>query len=273
MSYGEDVGADTGRDNVEALAKGTLAYSLAPEDDKPLLVEAFQLLGTHVSQSIPDVARRRVFGRTLLGIREAIAIEEWVQGNAEQLLMNEDPEQLLALLWPVVAGNISNATFTKCNSPELLQEMGVGWIRGVAFYELLRILADGNARIGGGAKPRHPKIDHVIDICENALAYDGTLVLGAVCELAGSVLPDGGDALISRLQMLQKRLKYGVASESAIILYEMGFSDRVVANDLAAVVGTDLYKRREVRMSLRRNAQSVANTLNRFPMYFRERLK
>ncbi len=65
-------------------------------------------------------------------------------------------------------------------------------------------------RFGEGSRPRRPHIDHVMDICENALAFGGVLGLAAVCECCGMESID--QAFIDRITALQKRLKYGLAS-------------------------------------------------------------
>ncbi len=272
MTHSDGDGSDFD-DSVMALAKETLAYFLADDDEKPLIIELFRLLASHVLQAIPEPARRRAIGRTLLGVRESVMIQEWVRGHAEQLLESDDQEQLLSLLWPVLSDNINNSTFMKCSIPKLLLEIAVGWIRGVPFHELLGVLEEANARIGGGKRPRYPKIDHVIDICENALAYEGSLVLGAVCGMADSLLPDNHESLITELEMLQKRLKYGVASSSAVMLHEIGFADRVVASELALVLGTSLATKRDTYNVIRQNAQEVRNRLRRYPTYFMKRLE
>ena len=273
MAHGDDDGSGLDDDSVVRLAKDTLAYFLADNDEKPLIIELFRLLASHVLQVVPEPARRRAIGRTLLGVRESAMIEAWVRGHARELLDAAGPEQLLFLLWPVLSGNIRNSTFTKCSIPELLLEIGIGWIRGVAFHELAGILQDAGARIGGGERPRHPTIDHVIDICENAFAYEGTLVLGGVCEMANSFLPDDHDSLIAQLQELQKRVKYGVASRSAIMLHELGFADRVVASELALALGTGLATKRETRDAIQQEPQEVRSRLRKYPAYFMQRLE
>jgi len=108
---------------------------------------------------------------------------------------------------------------------------------GRPFYELLSLLNDAGARFGIGRNARYPTIEYVVDICENALAYDGMLVIGAVTELYTFGHPDD-DATSDMLRNLQKRLKYGLPSSLPVMLYELGFSDRVIAIELSEVLGT-----------------------------------
>jgi hypothetical protein len=39
-------------------------------------------------------------------------------------------------------------------------------------------------------KPRRLKIDHVVDICENAFSFDSSLLIGADIEIIGSLMKE-----------------------------------------------------------------------------------
>ena len=68
----------------------------------------------------------------------------------------------------------------------------------------------------------------------NALAFDGMLILGAVTELVDNAVAETGD-LVEKLKKLQKRLKYGLVSVSAISFHELGFSDRVISTEMSEI--------------------------------------
>jgi hypothetical protein len=55
------------------------------------------------------------------------------------------------------------------------------------------------------------------------------LLVGAIIELAGYAAPDATSELTGKLQLFQKILKYGLPTGTTIALYEVGFSDRVIA--------------------------------------------
>jgi hypothetical protein len=111
----------------------------------------------------------------------------------------------------------------------------------------------------------------VVDICENAFAYDGMLVLGAVTELTRLHFPHN-KALLDDLQILQKRLKYGLARTAAIALYELGFADRVLASELAAVVGP-VESRAAARQAIRHHEGAIRQALAQYPSYFSDILR
>jgi hypothetical protein len=126
-------------------------------------------------------------------------------------------------------------------------------------------------RIGLGANPRKPKVEHIVEMGESALGFDGAHVLGASAELFELLAPEyarEGEPL-RLLQVLQKRLKYGLPAGASIHLYEAGFADRPLALELAGAV-PEITSRSEVRNAMRKERPAVEVILDRYPRYFTE---
>ena len=94
------------------------------------------------------------------------------------------------------------------------------------------------------------------------------LLVGAVAEVVGIIMPQGNEDLIRNLQVLQKQLKYGLQSTSAITLCEMGFADRVVAIELSSILNIDVSDRGIMAREVRRNEQEFRAALEKYPQYF-----
>ena len=171
-------------------------------------------------------------------------------------------------LWPFLFDKIENKTFKKCDSPEVLKILAFKWINGCPFYELLELFVAEDARIVAGTRKRKFKIDHIIDICENALSYNGTLIIGAITEVIGLIQDEESVDLIKNLQALQKMLKYGLPTLLDIILYEMGFSDRVIAMELSSAVDGSRTHRNAVVRRIKKNIDTVSELLNKYPSYY-----
>ena len=258
--------------DVTRLAEGTLAFFLADDQKKEHIRELFQLLAGNISANITDPDRRKIYGRTLYGIQDAQAIEGWVQTNADSLLSIVDETDALDLAWPLLTRHINSGVFTKFDKPEVLKEIAHGWISGKPFSDLLKIIRKRKAKMIWGTRRREFKIDHVIEVCEGTLAYDGALVVGAVCEFIETLDQDGTGDLINRLQLFQKRLKYGLPTETTIALYELGFSDRVIAQDLAAALNLETTQRGDIVKALRKDRDGANAVMDKYPSYFRERM-
>jgi hypothetical protein len=258
--------------DVTRLAEGTLAFFLADDQKKEHIRELFQLLAGNISANITDPARRKIYGRTLYGIQDAQAIEGWVQTNADSLLSIVDETEALDLAWPLLTRHINSGVFTKFDKPEVLKEIAYGWISGKPFSDLLKIIRKRKTKMIWGTRRREFKIDHVVDVCEGTLAYDGALVVGAVCEFIETLDQDGTGDLINRLQLFQKRLKYGLPTETTIALYELGFSDRVIAQDLAASLNLAATQKKDLVKALKKDRNGARAVTEKYPSYFQERM-
>ncbi len=105
------------------LAEETLAFFLADEVEREHIRELFKLLTNNISTNITDPVRRRIYGRTLYGVRDAQSIERWVQANADQLMAANSGDEILNLVWPLLSEHIHNGTFNKFDKPDVLKEI------------------------------------------------------------------------------------------------------------------------------------------------------
>ncbi len=272
MSHWDETGNGFKEEDIDELAQGTLAFFLADDEQRGQIAELFKLLAQNIEQNVSDASRRKVFGKTLYGVRTSIEIEEWVAEHIDDLISCTDHEEILTASWPLITRNVQNRIFKKCDPPEILRDVAVEWIRGKSFHELFAILSNANARIIAKTQRRRFKLDHIINVCENAFAYDGTLVLGAIAELVELIHPENTGDLLNKLQELQKRLKYGLPSSSAATLYELGFADRIVAMDLGSIIDITPWHKGAVIQEIRRKRVQISERLSKYPTYFTERL-
>lgn len=270
MAHWEESGGDGS--SPRTLAEGTLAYALISDEQKKQLVELFDILAEHVRSTVPDAARRTVFARTLQGVTTNLELEKLVTEQFETLKQIETHEDLLKNLWPMIAEGIENSTFQKIDKPEVMIEVALSWISGASFGSILNELNQKDVKIlWGKAQRRELTVEHIVDICEGAFGYDGSLRIGAVADLLASQdsEDDERQALIERLGELHKRFKYGLPQTSAIALYECGFSDRVVAQHLSSLTGGAPMTRSVATSTLTGQQQAAQKILGGYPKYFR----
>jgi POLQ-like helicase len=254
--------------DVSTLAEGTLAFSLADADDKPRIIQLFAMLADNVAQRVENVERRKVFGRTLYGVSTSEEIEAWVRANGAALISCSTSIELLELLWSLISEHIANNTFKKCSEPAALKAAAISWVGGEPFDSLLQVLKRHGARLIWGKKFRQFSVEHAVDICENAIAYDGALLVGAVTELADYTEIEPSGDLTMKLQALQKCLKYGLSTNAAVAVYELGFADRAVALDLCSALDLSNEDRRACLQAIRGRVDDVRAVLVLYPAYF-----
>jgi superfamily II DNA/RNA helicase len=254
--------------DIADLAEQTLAYFLADDEKREQIQELFKLLAENISENITDVNRRKAFGKTLYGVNDAKTIERWVQDNADELIAAQNGDEVLDLVWPLITGHIHNKAFNKFDKKDVLKEITKEWISGTPFHQLFRIADNNKCKLGKGERPRKVKIENIIDICEGGLAYDGALLVSALCEFSEMLDREGKDDLINRLWLFQKRLKYGLPTEATIALYELGFSDRVIAQELDIAIRPFDGFRYNAKDHLQIFQGEAVELLDKYPLYF-----
>lgn len=258
--------------DVIRLAEGTLAFFLADEQRKKHILELFQLLAKNISTKITDPARRKTYGRTLYGFQDAKAIEEWVKSNAVSLLSTIDETKTLDLVWPLFSQHIDGGVFKKFDNSDVLKEIVHEWIGGKPFCNLLKTIRKRKTKMIWGIKRREFKIEHVVDVCKGTLAYDGALLIGALCEFIESLDQDFTRDLLNLFRLFQKRIKYGLPTETAITLYELGFSDRVISQDLTASLNLSATQKKDVVKALKLDRDRAIAVMEKYPSYFQKRM-
>ncbi len=196
-----------------------------------------------------------------------MGLEKWVAENATRIAGCGDEEALFPVVWPCIAARLENDTFRKWRPSQTTEAFARGWIAGESFGDIHGRMIAAHAAIGLGRQPRKPKVEHVVEMGENALGFDGAHIVGAITELFELLSPDGEDRPVTVLQSLQKRLKYGLPSGPSILLFEAGFSDRPLALDLAEVV-PGISSRGAMKRGMRRKRHEIEEILTRYPKYF-----
>jgi len=273
MSNWDANGGEIKEEDIIHLAEETLAYFLSDDEKRQTIRDLFKMLAENISRSITEPGLRKIYGRTLYGLRDAQEVQGWVQANMGHLRSAGSDDEILDLVWPLLAKYVHNSVFNRCDKPPVLHEVARGWIQGRPFHELFGILKEGKAKLIWGTRRRDFKIDHVVEICEGGLSYDGALLVGALTEFIELVDREEADELITRIRSFQKRLKYGLPTEAAIALYELGFSDRAISLDLAISLALTTEQRKDAVKALKRNKAQVLSIVEKYPSYFQERLK
>ncbi|MBY0148723.1 DEAD/DEAH box helicase [Neobacillus niacini] len=255
--------------NITTLAEGTFAYTLASNQVKSQIVELFRLLAQNISSKIPQDSKKKLFGKMLYGVKTSLDIENWCNLKLEEIKNCDSMEKLLYLLWPLLSNKIDNSTFNKCDKPDVLMEIALKWINGRPYVDLLKVLIENDVRIKTKKQRRKFKIEQVVEICESAFAYECMLLVGAVAEVTKSILGEENEVTF-KLNQLQKQIKYGLPNKLTIMLYELGFADRVISLDLSLSLEKYIKPRSKLVLKrlIRREREEITDKLKKYPSYF-----
>lgn len=255
--------------SLDELVKLTLAYHLADERKKKLLIELFAAIMLNIETKIPEDYKRKIYSKTLFGIYENKIINDWLDENIYALVNTESIELLENKIWNFLKSRIRNKNFRNFNQPQYLDNIYTNWLNNKSYAFIYEELASLNIRMGSTPKARKLTVDYISEICEKALSFEGTLILSSVIAFL-DLYKDEHDItnLATNLNLFQKKLKYGLNSKNAIFIYEMGFVDKFISLELSDLLENEALSFRKIKRFLKRNSEEVENILSRYPSYF-----
>jgi len=252
------------------LVNKTLAFHLADDQRKEQLQKLFILLAKNIADRISVDSQKQSFGKTLYGVHTAEKIAAWVTNNQEVLLSITDIVDFIDNVWTLFCEIIeenNTGLFGKFEPKEVRRNILIEWTKGKSFAELLSMIKVARANKVNGTVRHEFTVEDMVDICENTFAYEGTLIFGAVYEFMNS-LNEFTQQVGEQIQVYQKRLKYGLPTISAITVYELGFADRTIAQDIAKLLPNTECDR-TTTLDLLQNFDIVSDdAISKYPSYY-----
>ena len=271
MSHWTNFNLESNDDNFRSIAKETLAYELGNKGQKEDILELFILVGNNIDEKIPKIDQKVAYSKSLIGVQDLIDMERWLSSNIQSVKEATTHEELLDIIWPILSQKTQNANLHKIIPSELSESVIKYWIQGIPYIEILNNLQELDAKITWGTKKRNLNHNHIIDICDSGFSFETTLIIAALVEiikLSVDFSQEEKGILIGKLNKLQKRIKYGLKSLLEIELFEVGFSDRVISQDLALKFPKLPISKSELKKSIKENKNEISNVLAEYPDYF-----
>lgn len=233
------------------ICTNTLAYAMATEKEKELLIKVFQKIEENIQQySVEKLSR---YSNTMSGIGLSSLIEEWIVQNelTEKIYTETELLSVIAELYLQICGDF--------RYQEHIQSICKKWIDGQTPTEI-----NNKETIG---------IAEVESLCNKRISYEMNFLIGNICDLI-EVDGENEEQVDQRniLTLLQKKVKYGVPNMTAISICESIFNDRLLAIELAQIlsdanIGTD-----KILNMLKSHSEEIFSCLDSYPEYFKDRL-
>jgi POLQ-like helicase len=220
--------------DVRDLARSTLAYHIADETERERLSEIFEITASYIFEHTPTAEVRRRYGQNLLGVRSSKFIDSWIETHHEEIIACETEESLLQALWPLLTKLSRQRKVREAAPATTPLDLALLWISGEPIKALIQMADNARLTYPHGRSRRRFSADDIGDVCESFFGFDGPLFIAAArASLASKKIASPASRRNAyRMDVLQKRLKYGLPSFTSVCIYEAGFSDRVVAQDV-----------------------------------------
>ena len=232
------------------LCENSLAYYLASETEKSQLKDLFLSIATKLSKiECSSIAR---WSKCAVGAEKAAKIESWLlNAKLSDAVFTED--ELLDMIVPLF---FETNSFEKL--PPAFADACHAWINGGNYEDILRIIEE-------------DRLQKAEMLCGNIISFELNFLIGNICDLFEK--PD--DALfdpIPSLQLLQRRIKYGVPTKTAAAICEKVFNDRQLSIGISKIIGSDDMDSDEIIGAVINKENEVLDYLAPYPSFFAERI-
>jgi hypothetical protein len=256
-----DFAGDGLPDRAVELAKNTLAHFLADESTRLEIENVFRNIATSILTRATSDEVRQAMRRSPLAPRSVEALRAWLAANSEPLTLAILADNFAAAVIPTMLQHNRHSTITALSQQDVVPLLIQAWLAGETFAAILVLMTEADIRIGGNN--RKPKIEDVVALCEGGFAYEGAMVVATLADLAEGV----DDTVRDAFKLLQRQMKAGLTTGPALGMYEVGFSGREIAKDLAATF-PQVTNYANARAWVRANGELVRNLIGPYPAYF-----
>lgn len=255
---------------VDEVLENTLAASLATEEEIIKLKNLFSKICEYLERVLPEESSKRNFSKSMISSDFFLYLQgELVFEN----LQDFDDEMLLDFVLRMVLKYGAHQKLSRIDNLQSIKNIARRWIKGESYSSIYNGAIDSGCQIMSRGRYIPVVLEDIALICDHDFGYSTSIIINSICEiLLENETKENpcGDA-VERLQKLSQNLKYGLSESIEIFLYELGFNDRVLAQEIAKEVGY-CSKKKDVRTALRSKKEEIEKVLANYPSVFQNRL-
>ncbi len=253
MGYLTEENLENNKENIEKIAAETLGYYLSKDEQKENIVKLFMIIAEFCIKKAATPEKRYLYSKNIFGVEDNETIENYINKNMEKIINSKETDELFDNLYDLIKG--------LKQYDEEIKEISKLWINGYSYKAIIE-------------NNRNLEINDFLKICNNVISYDMPLVVSAVQDILKSKIDNS--YIFGVFDLLLKQLKYGIKSEVAIKIYELGFSDREVAKELECYVNNNFCMKPNiynVKDLLLESKQQILEILDKYPSVFKYQLE
>ena len=232
------------------ICRSTLAYTLANDEEKALLERVF----IRIEEKILKLSTNKIanYALSMIGIDMSEKIESWINDNqlTDKLFSESELMDLVKCFF------IETHTIRKCKD-DFLTICDL-WVDGKTPFEMHNI-ADND-------------MNDIDDVCSKQISYELSFFIGNIRDLLADSTGLFKDELEEELSLMQKKVKYGVPTLTALSICEKVFYDRLLAVKISDVLEDDDISEDEIIISIQQRKEEIMELLNDYPEFFGARI-
>lgn len=254
MSYLTKEDLEDNKENIAKIATETLGYYLSKDEKKENIIKLFMIIAKFCLEKVPMSEKRYLYSENVFGVKDNEIIENYINENLEKIINSKETEELF--------DNLYNLIEILKKYSEEIRDISKLWINGHSYKVIMK-----NTN-------RNLEINECLKMCNNIISYEIPLIASAVQDNLKSKI-DNNNYIFDIFDLLIKQLKYGLKSEVAIKIYELGFSDREVAKELEYYLDNNIpikpniYNVKDLLLEIK---EEILEILDKYPSVFKYQL-
>lgn len=256
MSYLNKEDLESNIENINKIASETLGYFLSNDENKENILNLFLIISKFCLEKVPSPEKRYLFSENVFGVKDNIIIDNYINENLDKIINSENTEELYDSLYDLI-------DIIKSDNRDF-REISKLWINGYSYKEIITYF---NNEI---------EINECLKVCNKVISYEIPLIISAVEDNLKSKIENSNIIIFQIFDLLIKQLKYGIKSEVAIKIYELGFSDREVAKDLENYLNNNVEIKLDIfniKDLLIDRKEEIRDALEKYPSVFKYQLE
>lgn len=235
----------------KTVCRDTLAYSLASDQEKNMLETIFDAIVKKINRMVGADVSRYTF--SMSGVELSKKISGWLSVADITTMLKTGEDCLTEII------TFYKETFNLGKYKEQFDYLCRLWINGVLPKQMSDLTGI--------------QVFDIDNICNKEISYELNFLIGNICDMLDNNVSTEFERLKDMLNILQKRVKYGVATKTAVSICETIFNDRVLATKLTNIIGDDNISSEKLLEDIKHNRKEIFSKLEQYPAYFEDRLK
>ena len=227
------------------------------------LLLCIERLFEQIGEKLSNHSRERLknYSFAMSGVDQSVKIENLI---AEKDLTNvfHTEEELLDLILSFFK---EISLIKKC--PNEFEQICKLWIAGKTPLEI--------------SQETKCDVSDIDDLCSKVISYELNFFVGNISDLIVIQENDTDDEVNEddvvdprkTLYILQKKIKYGVPTQTAISVCEKVFNDRILSQKITSILGDDSIEADRIVRTIQFCDTLVLDVVEKYPEYFEDRIK
>lgn len=228
-----------------------MAYSLASDQEKNMLETVFDAIVKKINRLVGADVSRYTF--SMSGVELSKKISGWLSVTDITAMLKTEEACLTEII------TFYKETYNPGKYQEQFDYLCRLWINGVLPKKMSDLTGI--------------QVFDIDDICNKKISYELNFLIGNICDMLDNDMSTEIERSKDMLNILQKKVKYGVATKTAVSICETIFNDRVLATKLTKIIGDDNISSEKILEAIEQNKEEIFSNLVQYPAYFEDRLK